>query len=356
MVALASEAGARSWAKKRGAFLIANGKEKPAEQTEAAPSVPTFEAFQSRFVTEYGEANQQKPSSIEAKKYALARHLVPFFGPMRLNEITTAKVQEFKATIADRHAKTVSGILSVLSILLKTAVDWEVIGEMPCRIRRPKFSLPAVEFFEPEQFEALLVRAAQEVDERAHLVALLGGEAGLRLGEILALERGDVDYRRGVLRIERSERKGHVTLPKSGKGREVPTTRRLLAALKQAQHMRGPRVLWREAEAFGNRRTKKKPTAVNRNDLVRWMKQAQKKAGLEANGKIHILRHTYGARLATAGAAPMSIKELMGHQDLETTLRYLHLAKGAKDAAVALLEVGGGLEAKPRSGDARSAV
>jgi integrase len=69
------------------------------------------------------------------------------------------------------------------------------------------------------------------------------------------------------------------------------------------------------------------------------------------DGTIHRLRHTYGARLATAGAAPKAIQELMGHSDLTTTLRYLRLAKGAKEAAVALLP---GEPAGRREGVSRS--
>jgi integrase len=71
---------------------------------------------------------------------------------------------------------------------------------------------------------------------------------------------------------------------------------------------------------------------------VKWMRRAQRKACLMVDGKIHKLRHTYGARLATAGAVPSAIQALMGHAHLTTTLRYLHLAKGATKAALALLD------------------
>lgn len=50
-----------------------------------------------------------------------------------------------------------------------------------------------------------LVDAAEKIDPRIHLLVLLGGDAGLRRGEIIALEWPDVDLRRGLLTIERSE-------------------------------------------------------------------------------------------------------------------------------------------------------
>jgi integrase len=67
--------------------------------------------------------------------------------------------------------------------------------------------------------------------------------AGLRLGEIIALEWRDIDLAARRLTVERSERQGHVTVPKGGRSRQLPITQRLTAALKGARHLRGDRVL-----------------------------------------------------------------------------------------------------------------
>jgi hypothetical protein len=47
------------------------------------------------------------------------------------------------------------------------------------------------------------------------LMCLLGGSAGLRIGEIIALEQTDADVRRGILQIDRSEWRGVVDTPKA---------------------------------------------------------------------------------------------------------------------------------------------
>ena len=60
---------------------------------------------------------------------------------------------------------------------------------------------------------------------------LLGGEAGLRCGEMMALEWTDVDLAKRQLTIERSDWKGHVTSTKGGRVRYVPMTVRLAQAL-----------------------------------------------------------------------------------------------------------------------------
>jgi integrase len=70
-----------------------------------------------------------------------------------------------------------------------------------------------------------------------------GGEAGLRYGEMIALEWGDVDLVNRQVCIRRSDWNGHVTVPKGGRLRHVPLTRRLARALRDHRHLRSSRVL-----------------------------------------------------------------------------------------------------------------
>src|SRR5829696_4797803 len=81
------------------------------------------------------------------------------------------------------------------------------------------------------------------LDARTHLVVLPGGEAGLRVGEMMALEWGDVDLVNRQLCVARSDWNGFVTSPKGGRLRRVPLTRRLAAALSAQRHLRSARVL-----------------------------------------------------------------------------------------------------------------
>ena len=96
-------------------------------------------------------------------------------------------------------------------------------------------------FHDFDEFERLVGAARSEA--LALLVVLLGGEAGLRCGEMMALEWTDIDFAKRQLTVARSEWKGHVTMPKGGRLRYVPMTRRLTEALREARHPRGPRVL-----------------------------------------------------------------------------------------------------------------
>ena len=97
-------------------------------------------------------------------------------------------------------------------------------------------------FHDFDAYESL-VTAAKALDARTYLITLLGGEAGLRCGEMMALECSDVDLAKGQMCVERSDWKGQVTSTKGGRLRYVPLTARLAAALKAHRHLRGARVL-----------------------------------------------------------------------------------------------------------------
>lgn len=123
-----------------------------------------------------------------------------------------------------------------------------VIERIPCSIKMLPTTKGAASFHDFEEYERLV--EAARTDLQTYLVVLLGGEAGMRCGEIMALEWTDVDLNTQQLCVARSEWKGHVTVPKGGRLRYVPLTKRLTEALRQARHLRGPRVL---CDAQGHR-------------------------------------------------------------------------------------------------------
>ena len=204
--------------------------------------MPTLEAFAPTFLDGHARANRQKPSGIAAKETILHRHLIPMLGRSRLDAITTESVQHLKHALRRKSPKTVNNVLTVLGVLLKKAVEWDVIDRMPGTIRLlpiPKTSARFHDFADYEQ----LVGTARRSDWQTYLIVLLGGKAGLRCGEMLALERADVDLAKRQLCVQRSDWEGHITVPKGGRLRYVPLTVRLGAALREHRHLSGPRVL-----------------------------------------------------------------------------------------------------------------
>jgi site-specific recombinase XerD len=72
--------------------------------------------------------------------------------------------------------------------------------------------------------------------------------------------------------------------------------------------------------------------------LKGWLMQAERRAGFEAQGAAHKLRHSFCSHLAMRGAPARAIQELAGHKDLTTTQRYMHLSPAAIEGAIRLLE------------------
>ena len=66
------------------------------------------------------------------------------------------------------------------------------------------------------------------------------------------------------------------------------------------------------------------------------MRRVARRANLKPG--VHILRHTFCSHLAMRGAPARAIQELAGHQDLQTTQRYMHLSPAALAAAIRLLD------------------
>jgi len=251
--------------------------------------VPTLEIFWPRFVDGYARANRQKPNGVAAKETIGRVHLIPILGTTRLDAITTEDVQQLKRRLEHRSAKTVNNVLTVLNVLLNKAVEWNVIDRVPCSIRLLPIAKSAARFHDFDEYERL-VAAAQATAPLAHLVVLLGGEAGLRCGEMMALQWCDVDLTKRQLCVERSDWKGHVTVPKSGRLRYVPLTGRLATALRACRHLRGARVL---CAGDGSPLTQR---AVQ--GLVR---RAARRANLRHVG-VHVLRHTFCSHLSMRGA------------------------------------------------------
>ena len=297
----------------------------PQPRNDPSKEVPTLEQFAPRFLDSYARANRQKPSGVAAKEMIIRVHLAPSLGSKALNAITNEDVQGLKRQLLHKAPKTVNNILTVLNVLLKTAVEWDLIERVPCTIKLLPVSKGSTRFYDFDDFERL-VTAAQATDPRAHMLVLMSGEAGLRLGEMVALEWNDIDFVKRQLCVQRSAWKGRIASPKSGRLRYVPLTTRLAATLRDHRHLRGPLVLYQDDGS-----------PLTEGLVQGFVRRAAQKAGLFNNGP-HMLRHTFCSHLAMRGAPARAIQELAGHQDLTTTQRYMHLSPAALDNAIRLLE------------------
>jgi integrase len=321
-----SKSAAQRWGEDRERHVLQHGP------PQVKKEVPTLIQFAPRFVDGHARANRQKPSSIAAKDLILRVHLMPILGVKKLDAITNEDVQGLKHALGKKAVKTVNNVLTVLNTLLKKAVEWGVLNTMPCTIKLLKVSKRAVSFYDFDEYERL-VEAAKATGAVEYGVVLLAGEAGLRSGEIVALEWSDLDLAKRLLCVQRNEWEGQTHSTKSGRLRYVPMTVRLAAALRDGRHLRGPRVLYRDNG---------KP--LTEGSVACAVIRSARRAGLPGNGP-HRLRHTFCSHLAMRGAAPRAIQELAGHANITTTQRYMHLSPAAIDSAIRLLDQRGNIVA-----------
>ncbi|MGE3277630.1 MAG: tyrosine-type recombinase/integrase [Vicinamibacterales bacterium] len=312
-----SKTTAREWAERREREILLAGP-------KIREEVPTLEAFAPRFIEGYARANQQKPSGIAAKQSILRLHLVPKLGARSLDAISNEQVQRLKLGLHGKSPKTVNNVLSVLSVLLKQAVEWGVLGKMPCSIRLMRVTRTDAAFHDFEAYDRLL-EAAQTIDARSYLIALLGGEAGLRAGEIVALEWADIDLDRRQIIVRHSDWNGEQTAPKNGRIRYVGMTERLATALRKHRHLRHRRVLCKDDG-----------TPLTRQGCWSRVRYAAHRAKVPTG--VHILRHTFCSHLAMQGAPMRGVQELVGHQSLAMTQRYSHLTPASLDSTIRLLD------------------
>lgn len=283
--------------------------------------VPTYVTFSKEWFETFVVTNN-KPSSQQSKRVILRRHLVPFFGAMRLNDIGVREIERFKANVIDgRSPKTVNNILSVLRRSLVSAVEWGLIDTCPPFkwLKAPK---PDFDFFVREESDRLL----NAVGGQTQAMICVGVQAGLRRGELLALRWEDVDLVAQRLLVRRSYWRGHFTAPKNSRTREVPLTNRVRDLLAAQRHLRGELIFCRDDGS---------PLSLDQ--IKRWVPYACQRAGLR-RATWHVLRHSFASQLAMAGVPLRIIQELLGHQTIEMTLRYAHLCPTTLASAVAVLD------------------
>jgi integrase/recombinase XerD len=157
-----------------------------------------------------------------------------------------------------------------------------------------------------------LINAAGNLLQRALLMTLYG--TGMRRTEVSLLKVSDIDSQRMMIRVERG---------KGGAGRDIPLSPALLETLREYWRWKKPRTYLFPSTAA--KRGQEQPIS----DKTVWYacKEAARHAGLTKRVSPHCLRHSFATHLLEGGTDLRTIQILLGHGDLETTAKYLHLSQ-----------------------------
>lgn len=265
----------------------------------------------------------------------IENHVLPWFGTTRLIDITQADIDQWLASMPSDQASMKVNAYKALKAMLRTASQPGAHGEpplipvFPCtkplsHPGRKTQTVPAT----PEEVKAIY--DAMPMRYRMSIYLAVFGD-GLRIGEVCALQRRDVDLKTRTLHI----RRGRVTMD-SEKLTDTPKTERsirderippqLLPLLQQflsEQVLRGEKS-W----LFPELTDSTKP--VHPNSLRSWYSKARIKAG-RPDLRFHDLRHTGLTWLAAEGATVKELMDAAGHADVDTAMRYQHSIDKRKD-------------------------
>ncbi len=266
----------------------------------------------------------RKPSTVEGYKVIVRSQLVPAFGEMPIEAITTPVIERWLSSLTGAASSRRKALVLLHGILKRARKVWGLAGNAAAEVEKPPVARTGeIQVFSPEEVWALVRAAANATDAALFLTAAF---TGLRLGELLALCWRDVDFTGSVIRVRASYAAGALTSPKSGKVRVVPMAPDVASALAQL----GQRLLWTGDDdlVFPG------PTGsyLDGSGLRKRYKTALTAAGLRQL-RFHDLRHTFGTRMI-AKADIRRVQEWMGHADIQTTMRYLHYAPRTEDAAL----------------------
>ena len=306
---------------------------------EEKPSRP-FDTYFEKWLAGYGPT-RLKESTQSLYWSAYKCHLEPCFGKTEIADISREKVKKFlyDKVAAGLSRAHVRNLLSPLHECLNHAVeDGHLTVNPAARTSRVLYvrkeeKRSRIVFLTPDEEARLLAVAAESFPAWYPFILTLL-RLGLRIGEVCALQWGDIDLEDRTVDVRRNYVDGRMTTPKNGSGRRIDMSRNLVETLRVLQSERKRRTLkrgWGEVPLWPFLNEAGRPVDPDNFRKRIWHKVLEA-AGLKYF-PIHSLRHTFASRLIQNGATLLYVQNAMGHHSAAYTLQtYGHLQPtGNKD-------------------------
>jgi integrase len=313
------------------------------------------------------EQHTAKPSTLDLYRYtvSVAKRA---FGALTLREIEASDIQKFfellREGAEERRRRITSTTLSrhyrTLHSCLAAAVP-EYVAVNPAtllnRSFRPRAESERWDYFTDHELARLWSSFAKREDELGLYLSKAAVTTGLRIGELAALKRKDVDLNGRTLTVREAYRTGvGVSAPKSGKGRTVHLTEDAVAVLRDWIELRSAQLFQSDALLFANGAGGHVDrTNVTGRMLYPAMRDAQAPEGkrlkkgewgiprLGERGNprsFHSFRHTFARLVLEAGGDRFWLQQQLGHSTAAMTERYSMWSKAAEQAQAASFAVG----------------
>ena len=243
------------------------------------------------------------------------KHLVAAFGDRYLHEITVTHINAYQSERKNSVClTTVNKEVGILRRCFNLAIQWNLAQNNPVKgIEFFKVPKTRIRFLTVEEISRILQSCEGYIKD----IVLTALHTGGRKSEILGLKWDNIDFDNRLVVFERT---------KNDDVRQIPMTDalyRMFTAKKVTESNNEYVFVGKDGKPFGT---------VNKA-----FKNVLKTAGIESF-RFHDMRHTYASQLVMAGVDILTVKELLGHRDLKTTLIYAHLAPKHKIEAVKIYE------------------
>lgn len=315
----------------RAAIKTGNGPQSIAEMREArqreneraiadAAKGMTLAEVGDRFIVEYAKPNKRSWKDDEER---LKLHVKPVLGHLPLEDVTYREIEQLKQHCKQQGyaAATVWQYLALTRRLFNWARQqgW-FKGENPTKdVRFPRLNNRRVRFLsnteEAEFFEAM-------EDTNTYDMCMISLYAGLRMGEIFALQRIDVDLEAGTLLVRGPDPDDQNVAPKGGQNRTLPINDRLrpILAKRCADCLSVTSLLFLTKKGVAYKEVPS-PFRTTLTKLGWNAGVTDRRLRIVA----HTFRHTFASRLVAKGVPLPVVQKLMGHSTIQMTMRYVQV-------------------------------
>ena len=283
-----------------------------------------FEDFWEIYKKDMG--SRLRETTMRQKEYVVKDKLLPYFGKIPVNQITAPMIRQWQNEMMakgykDTYLKTIN---NQLSSIFNYAVRYYDLHANPCHKAGSmgKSKADTMEYWTLEEFNQF---EAAIIDKRTSWIAFrLLFWTGMRLGEMLALTIGDLDFEAGTIQVSKSyTRMG---------GKDLVTPPKTYNSVRTITM---PDELAKDLQEYVDSIYRPRPTKRIFSNITKSYIEHEMERGIAKSGvrKIHVhcLRHSHASMLVQMGFNPVEIADRLGHGKVTTTIEtYCHPAMDAQ--------------------------
>lgn len=240
----------------------------------------------------------------------IVNHWIGIFGVCPLEEINIKKLDRWRVSQQTKVRSlptTINRKLAVIKHMFRKAIEWEMIEKNPLQyLRLMSVTTRRLRYLSEEEERALTLRLENgKIPKWLKDLVIVGLDTGMRQGEMIeALTRSCIDSVNDMIVLYQ---------PKTQRSKMIPMTNRVKEVLNDGTGISFNRV---------------SPRTINR-----YFSKLCSQSSI-TDFRFHDLRHTFASKLAIKGVPIHVISELLGHTNIQMTMRYAHLSPKAKREAI----------------------